>query len=193
MRLCFVTGNGSKFTTAKNILSSYGIDLIQVEVPIYEPRSEDISFISKQKAIQAGTIIHEPLIVEDSGLFINSLNGFPGSFINHALKTIGVHGIFALLRDKPKDCEFRFTLTYWTPTGVIEQFNFVNPGMITEMFQNITEINTEWSDLSKIFVPQGFNNTLSSMNAMQREQYEKSWAERSHFRKFGEWLVKNIN
>lgn len=42
-----------------------------------------------------------PFLLEDSGLFVEGLKGFPGVYSRHALDTIGLDGLLALLRDRP--------------------------------------------------------------------------------------------
>ena len=37
------------------------------------------------------------LLVEDAGLFINALNGFPGVYSSYVLETLGVHGVLTLM------------------------------------------------------------------------------------------------
>ena len=51
-----------------------------------------------QKAEQAFQKCKKPIIIEDDGLFIDSLNGFPGPYSSYVFKTIGNNGILQLLK-----------------------------------------------------------------------------------------------
>ena len=37
------------------------------------------------------------LLVEDAGLFVDALNGFPGVYSSYVLKTLDLHGILKLM------------------------------------------------------------------------------------------------
>ena len=41
--------------------------------------------------------IPPPIVIEDAGLFINALKGFPGPFSSYVFKTIGCNGILKLM------------------------------------------------------------------------------------------------
>ena len=52
------------------------------------------------------------LVVMDSGLFIDELNGFPGVYTKYALDTIGIDSIIQLLDDDTRAYTQR-TITYF--------------------------------------------------------------------------------
>ena len=62
-----------------------------------EPRSEDLEEIAKAKVIQAYEKVGHPCIAMDSGFYIEALGGFPKTFVNFALSTIGINGILKLM------------------------------------------------------------------------------------------------
>lgn len=43
------------------------------------------------------TEIRKPLLVEDAGLFIEALNGFPGPYTSYVRKTLGIEGVLKLM------------------------------------------------------------------------------------------------
>ncbi len=81
-------------------LENSGIILVQKSLELIEPRSDSLEEIAKEKAKCAQKTIKQPFIVDDSGLFIDCLNGFPGTNSNWVFKKIGYQGILALLEDK---------------------------------------------------------------------------------------------
>ncbi len=95
----FVTTNVNKFNEAEDILSRYGIKLIHVPADITEIQSTDLVDIVIHKVMEAVKIVNPPLIVEDTGLFINALNGFPGPYASYVYNTLGLSKILSLLRD----------------------------------------------------------------------------------------------
>jgi len=56
--------------------------------------------IALHKVTQAFSQCSKPVIVEDDGLFIGSLNGFPGPLLCFVIKTIGNIGNSELLKAK---------------------------------------------------------------------------------------------
>ena len=72
------------------------------KVIIKEIQSESIIEVAEDKVKKAFDIIKSPVIVEDDGLFIDDLNGFPGIYSSFVYKTIGNKGILNLLKDREK-------------------------------------------------------------------------------------------
>ena len=76
---------------------------LQVEgVEISEPQADDLEDVARSKIEQAIPHLPSPndaLLVEDAGLFVDSLAGFPGVYSAYALKTIGFNGLLNLLND----------------------------------------------------------------------------------------------
>ena len=119
MRVRFVTGNQNKVTEASDILSPLGFVIEQLliggKVPdIIEPQAEGIEEIARSKLEQAISLTtgtefeNEVLLVEDSGLFIDSLSGFPGPYSSFVHETIGLAGILTLMSGQTdRDAEFR--------------------------------------------------------------------------------------
>ena len=119
MKVLFLTGNKNKVVEANQILSNLDYEVEQFLVDgltpeFIEPQSSSIVDVSKFKIQQALELISETessnnaLLVEDSGLFIESLNDFPGVYSSYISKTIGNEGILNLLVDKSnRNAEFR--------------------------------------------------------------------------------------
>ena len=119
MKVLFLTGNKNKVVEANQILSNLDYEVEQFLVDgltpeFIEPQSSSIADVSEFKIQQALELISETessnnaLLVEDSGLFIESLNDFPGVYSSYISKTIGNEGILNLLVDKSnRNAEFR--------------------------------------------------------------------------------------
>ena len=78
-------------------MRTYNIEIEFVKFESIEIQSNSLDEIAKQKARDAYRKIVRPLIVEDTGLFIDSLHGFPGPYSSYVLGTIGNQGILDLL------------------------------------------------------------------------------------------------
>jgi XTP/dITP diphosphohydrolase len=104
-RVWFMTGNSGKVREAKHALQPLGFDVVQLQVEgveITEPQADDLEDVARSKIEQAIPHLpspHDALLVEDAGLFVDSLDGFPGVYSAYALKTIGFNGLLNLLKD----------------------------------------------------------------------------------------------
>jgi XTP/dITP diphosphohydrolase len=100
--LFFATSNNHKFQEAKNILDDFGINLGFFKCELEEIQSTSLKKIAKYKAVQAFQKCKKQIIVEDDGLFIDYLNGFPGPYSSYVFKTLGNKGILQLLKQNRK-------------------------------------------------------------------------------------------
>jgi len=95
----FASSNVHKYEEAKEILAEFGIELGFFQTDLVEIQDDSLSKIALQKALDAYDKCKKPVIVEDDGLFIDSLSGFPGPFSSYVFKTIGNNGILKLTGD----------------------------------------------------------------------------------------------
>tara|TARA_B100000676_G_C17952587_1_gene772911 strand:- start:337 stop:930 length:594 start_codon:yes stop_codon:yes gene_type:complete len=119
MEILFATGNMNKVSEASEIFSKKGLSVLQLELggstpEFIEPQSEDMEEIAVSKIEQARAMVegtpleHSAILVEDSGLFIDSLRNFPGPYSSYVERTIGLTGILNLLKEEEnREAEFR--------------------------------------------------------------------------------------
>ena len=94
----FATGNNHKVEEANLTLSRFGIRAVLApNCKKVEIQSDSLLEIAKYAASVASDSQGAPVIVEDSGLFIEPLSGFPGPYSSYAYRTIGCKGILNLL------------------------------------------------------------------------------------------------
>ena len=111
--LFFVSSNENKFQEAERILSNSGVQINLFKTTLEEIQSNNLNDIAEQKAINAYDLIQKPVIIEDDGLFINSLNGFPGPYSSYVYDTIGNEGIIKLLENSEiRDAKFVSIIAY---------------------------------------------------------------------------------
>jgi XTP/dITP diphosphohydrolase len=78
MRVRFLSGNRHKIDEAAAILKVVGVEVVPLEIKLAELQTPDTELIVTDKAAKAFHKIGHPLFVEQTGLFIDRLNGFPG-------------------------------------------------------------------------------------------------------------------
>jgi XTP/dITP diphosphohydrolase len=99
-RIIFASDNDNKFKEIHTFLIRYNIGLDHCRLELPEIQSDTLEQIAFNKAAFAFNVIGEKLIVEDTGLFIDALNNFPGPYSSYALRTLGNSGILDLLSTK---------------------------------------------------------------------------------------------
>ncbi len=101
----FMTGNAGKVREAKHALEPLGFDVKQLTVEgveIVEPQCDDLEIVARSKLEQARPYLpdsNDALMVEDAGLFVDALNGFPGVYSAYVLRTVGYRGILNLIQE----------------------------------------------------------------------------------------------
>jgi XTP/dITP diphosphohydrolase len=106
MDLTFVSTNAGKFREVETILAEYDISVRWLRRELQEIQADRLESVVKAKLAEAATLAPR-VLVEDSGVFIPGLGGFPGVYSAYALHTIGLEGILRLLRGRPRGAVFR--------------------------------------------------------------------------------------
>jgi non-canonical purine NTP pyrophosphatase (RdgB/HAM1 family) len=91
--LVFVTSNEGKRREAEAVL---GLMLDHRALDLVEPQTLDLNEIVRSKAEAAHEVIGAPVLVEDTGLELLGLGGFPGPLIRWLLASVGPEGICRL-------------------------------------------------------------------------------------------------
>jgi non-canonical purine NTP pyrophosphatase (RdgB/HAM1 family) len=85
-----VTGNLGKIAEARLAL---GRDVETVLLDLPEIQSLDYLEVVRAKADEAWRQVGRPLIVEEAGLDLTALNGFPGPLVKWMLEAVGAEGL----------------------------------------------------------------------------------------------------
>jgi XTP/dITP diphosphohydrolase len=112
----FVTGNKLKFEVAQSIFNKFGIELMQVKADIPEIQAETTKEVALFSAKYAANLLQIPVIVNDSGFYIEALNGFPGIYtkdINAKFTTLNLLDLMA--RYDNRKVSIRHTTAYCEP------------------------------------------------------------------------------
>ncbi len=94
--LHFVTSSKNKFLETKAILKT---PIKQVALDLPEIQAIEVKDILHFKAKLAYEKVKKPCLVEDTGLYIQALNGFPGALAKWVEKTMGWNKFMDLLKD----------------------------------------------------------------------------------------------
>ncbi|MGA8665107.1 MAG: non-canonical purine NTP pyrophosphatase [Thermoplasmata archaeon] len=101
----FVSRNPGKVREVRRVLAPFGVRVRWTRRDLPEPQAATLEEVVRAKL----AAVRGPrgyVLVEDSGLFIPSLNGFPGVYSAHFLETWGFGPMFELLRTRSRGAYF---------------------------------------------------------------------------------------
>ncbi|MEA2089449.1 MAG: XTP/dITP diphosphatase [Thermoproteota archaeon] len=112
----FVTTNIHKFNEAQLVFAKYKIATAMLKIEAVEIQHDNLENIAKASAIDAVEKCGLPIIVEDAGLFIKHLNGFPGPYSSYVYRTIGNKGIIKLMgKIRERNAYFQSVVAFHSP------------------------------------------------------------------------------
>ena len=152
----FVSTNPGKAREVRSVLGEFGLRTRWVRRELPEPQVDTLPEVVRSK-LAAVSDLPGYVLVEDSGLFIPSLKGFPGVYSAHFLRLWKFDPIFELLRHRDRAACFR------TVAGVRKgrrQRMFVG-----EVWGSIARApaGTNGFGYDPIFVPQGWDRTFGQV------------------------------
>lgn len=154
--LFFVSSNDHKYLEARKILHESDIALGFLKSDLEEIQSNTLNEIALRKAKNAFSKFKKPVIIEDDGLFIDSLKGFPGPYSSYVFKTIGNDGILNLLKNNRK-AKFVSIITY-CDKSILQSFDGKLDGTISRL-----QKGKGWG-YDPIFIPKNSKKTFAEMN-----------------------------
>lgn len=158
MKIYFVTCNEGKVKEFKHILEPK-VKVEQLAIDYPELRSDDPEEIARLAAKQLAENLRKEIVVEDSGLFIKALNGFPGTCSAYIHKRIGLKGILRLMKGiKKRDCMYMSAIGYCEPGKKAVSFLGVEKGKIANKIRGSYGFGHD-----PIFIPEESKKTYGEM------------------------------
>ena len=174
--LFFVSSNVHKYHESKKILDSFGINVEFYKCKLEEIQSNSFLDIASKKAKDAFSVCKKPVIIEDDGLLINSLNGFPGPYSSYVFRTLGNKGILDLVT-KNRQAKFVSVITYCDKEK-LESFYAKLDGTISKFQQG-----NGWG-YDPIFVPKNSTKTFAELSNKNKLSHRYK-----ALKKFSKWYL----
>lgn len=89
----FVTTNVHKFQEAQRVLGEHKVAAAKLRVEAVEIQDDSLENIAKFSAVDAVKNCGLPVFVEDAGLFVEALGGFPGPYSAYVYRTLKPRGV----------------------------------------------------------------------------------------------------
>ena len=165
-KIYFVTTNIHKFNEAKILFENEDITIVHKQYEYPEIRSENLEDI----VIEGINFIKnkypklKKFFVEDAGLFINSLNNFPGQFSKYVFYKIGCEGILKLLKGLDRNAYFKSVIGYYNKRIYI--FDGICYGKLATESRGKKEFGYD-----PIFIPENCKHTFGEIDIREKNKY----------------------
>lgn len=166
--LSFVTGNNHKFSEVKAILAEFHVSLVQENMNYPEDKEADISEVALTAARNLSAELQKSVIVDDTGLYFEAYQNFPGPLPKFVFQGIGYEGIFRLLEGKSRKAIFKTIIGYCEPGSVPLLFEGELSGTIAERVF-CPEIDA--MPYERIFIPEGKNQVMIKMAREEKNSF----------------------
>jgi len=184
-KVLVITGNQGK---ADEISAITGLAVETRKLDIPEIQSLSVKEVASIKAKAAYDIVKQPVIVDDTGMSIEALNGLPGAMIVWFLDSVGPQGILDMIKGQEnRKASVSTCIGYadqsgvWTFTGIVE-------GIIPK------ELRGEGGfGYDSIFIPDRHNKTYAEMSAEEKNEISMRKIALEKFREFLKKGEKGIN
>lgn len=179
--LLFITSKPDKVRVLQGYLQKVGVacqvSLCEEDIP--EPQGRSIIDIAEKKALLAYRQLRQPVVVEDSGFYIDALNGFPGPYVKYALDTLGIEGITKLMADKEeRGCRFVSAVSLVDVNGKLHTFIDESSAIGSVADVPAETKQEQQSIVSRLFIPEGFDKPIAAMTPTEINAY---WAQKGSF------------
>ncbi|EHP69588.1 non-canonical purine NTP pyrophosphatase, rdgB/HAM1 family [Metallosphaera yellowstonensis MK1] len=159
-----VTGNSHKFQEFQ-VIAGDKLKLSMINYPKLEIQADSLEEIVRFSAVSLYSVFREPMILEDSGLFIEALHDFPGPYTNYVKRTLDCEGVLKLMEGvKDRKATFRSVIAY-VDDGEMRLFKGEVEGSIS-----LSRRGNAGFGFDPIFIPAGSSRTFAEMSVEEKSR-----------------------
>ena len=161
-----MTTNEGKFREVFDKLLEHGIRIEHLDRGYPEIQADSLEKIVRFGATELDAQVQGDYLIDDSGLFVDALSGFPGPYSSYVYKRVGCPGILKLLQGVPRRSASFQTVFLFRKGGEHMTFRGECVGAIAEREQGKAGFGFD-----PIFVPQGEARTFAEMSLKEKNAY----------------------
>ena len=166
-KLYFITGNKGKLIEIQERVKTLDTKVIQKDLGYPELQAETLEEVAEHGVTHIQKQFNESFILEDAGLFIDELDGFPGVYSKYVFYTIGLAGILKLMENKTiRSAVFRSVYAYAEQNSKPILFIGECKGTITTK-----EKGTGGFGYDPLFIPDAKSLTFAEMTTEEKNRY----------------------
>ncbi|HPL72460.1 MAG TPA: RdgB/HAM1 family non-canonical purine NTP pyrophosphatase, partial [Candidatus Pacearchaeota archaeon] len=157
--MILITGNKNKVKEFEFIL---GFKIENIDLQLEEIQSIDVEEVAKHKAKSAYNILKKPVIVEDTGLYFEELNGLPGALVKFFVKNISLEKICSLIKENRKAKTITCIVFFDGEKEIIAKGETKGSIALKPKGNN----GFGWDP---IFIPEGYDKTFAELTSEEKQ------------------------
>lgn len=157
--LMVATTNPGKAASFERRIRPWPVEFAALE--LVEPQHLEVARVAAEKAAQAFSLVRRPVVVEDGGLVVPALGGWPGAYSKPFLQAVGLEGLTRLVGPSDPRAYFDSAVVYHDENGPVVFEGPSRHGRLVAPRGDVTP--GAWGSLWKVFVPDGDTRTLAEM------------------------------
>lgn len=164
--LYFITSNKGKLVEARTKFQDIDIKIIQKDLGYPEIQTDSLEKVARFGVEDIQKRFNHPFILEDAGLFIDALDGFPGVYSSYIYYRIGCSGILKLMegfQENKRKATFRSVYALCEPGKKIKLFIGECVGVISKEI-----LGNQGFGYDPIFIPDNQVKTFAQMNTEEK-------------------------
>jgi len=168
-KIYFITSNKGKLVEAQNKFSEIDIDVVQKNIGYPEIQADSLEEVALFGVEHVLKNFNSPFILEDAGLFIDGLKGFPGVYSAYVFHTVGCDGVLKLMKDtkvEDRSAVFRSVFAY----GKSDCKPYLCIGECKGVISIVKRGNNGFG-YDPIFIPQNSDKTFAEMNISEKNSF----------------------
>jgi XTP/dITP diphosphohydrolase len=163
MDVTFVTSNPNKVAEARRLFAEFGIGVRWSRRDLPEPQAVRLEDVVLAK-LAAAARPSRGVVVEDSGIFLSGLAGFPGVYSRYVYETIGLDGVLRLLPPRSRQATFRAVAGYRRGRTVL-----ISRGEVRGTIA-LRRTGSNGFGYDPIFAPLGAGRTFAEMSGIEKDR-----------------------
>jgi XTP/dITP diphosphohydrolase len=180
-KIFLATGNRGKIQEMRPLFEYRDLELIQVKADVPEIDAKDVETVaeqklldSREKALEKGEVEESDiLMVEDTGFYVESLDGFPGAEAAFFAGTAGAEKLLNLLENETdRLAYFKTAIAAWID-GEVKIFSGRMQGKVPERKRGESHPHLPYNSF---FVPEGEEESLAENSMVTDESFHRTKA-----------------
>jgi len=159
-----VTSNNGKIKEFTDIFEKTHFNPIKKNIDYPEIQASTLEEVVDFGLSSLQGKLKPPFVIDDSGVFIDHLKGFPGVYTRYVYDTIGLEGVLKQMEGvQERECSFKCVLGLMTELG--EKLKFV--GECKGILVN-EQRGSGGFGYDPIFIPDGFDKTFAELTSKEK-------------------------
>ena len=163
-QLQIITSNNGKLREFKEIFGDSKYVPVQNNIDYPEIQASSLEEVVDFGLDWLQKTTKPPFVIDDSGVFIDFFNGFPGVYTRYIYDTIGLKGVLRQMEDvENRKCTFRCVLGLLTESGEKQKFVGECSGTLIKELRGKGGFGYD-----PIFIPHGFEKTFAELSSDEK-------------------------